>query len=167
MFLLSKSFLSSNCSLMAFQLLYFNNNIELNIALFSQLYQLGTRVNEEYWFFSGNKCHILFNGLPSSLKWWKNKFFIIHHRMSKGFGNLQTKWNLYVDLRKDGDRSSKGEEEALAFLQKMAMMRKMDINVAIRNVVLAWQNRFQAKKAKVLRLSTRLATRAILPPPLK
>lgn len=89
------------------------------------------------------------------------------HRMSKGFGNLQTKWNLYVDLRKDGNRSSKGEEEALAFLQKMAMMRKMDINVAIRNVVLAWQNRFQAKKAKVLRLSTRLATRAILPPPLK
>lgn len=34
--------------LLAFWFLCFNNNIELSVALFSQLYQPGTRHNEEF-----------------------------------------------------------------------------------------------------------------------
>lgn len=41
----------------AFRFICFNNNISSSIALFSQLYQLGTRVNEKNWFFSEKKHH--------------------------------------------------------------------------------------------------------------
>lgn len=46
------------------------------------------------------------------------------------------KVDLYMEHKKDGVRTKKDEEEALTFLQKMAISRKMDINMAVRNATL-------------------------------
>lgn len=101
-FLIAQLHLNGWRILVVFHFVCFNNNIELSVALFSQFYQLGTRKNEEFWFFSGKKCHALFDRIPSSLKRWKNKLFILRHRVFEGFGQLHTSWNIHVELRKDG-----------------------------------------------------------------
>lgn len=61
--------------LVAFRFICLNNNIKSSVALFSQLYQLGTCKIEEFWFFSGRKCQTMFDQIPYSLKRWKGKFF--------------------------------------------------------------------------------------------
>lgn len=53
--------------LVAFWFICFNSNIEPTIAFLSQIYKLGTRVKEEYFFFIGKKRHTLYDRLPSSL----------------------------------------------------------------------------------------------------
>lgn len=42
-----------------------------------------------------------------------------------------------MELKKDGVRAQRKEEESLVFLQKMASSQKMDIIVAVRNATLA------------------------------
>lgn len=122
--------------LVAFQFVCLNNNIEPSVALFSQLYQLGTRRNEEFQYFSGKKRHKLFNRIP--------------HRVSGSFDPLRTSWswNIWVELRKDGVQPRRSEEEALNFLWTMAMSQKINITKAVRNTVLSWQSHLQASQAR-------------------
>lgn len=52
-----------------------------------------------------------------------------------------------MELKKDGVRPSR-EESSLAFLQKKAFSRKMDITVAMRNTMLTLQIQTQAEQAR-------------------
>lgn len=124
--------------MVAFQFMCFNNHIELSITLFSQLYKLGTHKNGEFWYFSSRKYLNIFDRMPSSLKQWKNKFFVLRHRTPEDFGRLQTSWHYWVELKKDKVRPRGEEGEGLASLMVMAKaLRKIDITQVVRNVALS------------------------------
>lgn len=130
---------------MAFRFVCLNNHIKLSVALFSQLYQLGTRKNKELWYFSSRKHLTVFDWIPSSLKRWKTKFFIFHHWTPREFGHLQISWHYWVELKKDGIHPRREEDETLAFFLTMAKsLNKMDITQAMKNVILSWQSHLQA-----------------------
>lgn len=45
-----------------------------------------------------------------------------------------------MELHKEGKRPARFEEEVVATLQKIAVGKKMDVNVTITMLVLSWQN---------------------------
>lgn len=53
-----------------------------------------------------------------------------------------------MELQKEEKSPTLDENEAITILLKMVAGKKMDINIAIRNAILSWQNQQHDKRAR-------------------
>ncbi len=69
----------------------------LIVRVFAELHCLAKRKNYEYWFFQVKLNYRLFAKLPSSLKNWKDQFFILRTRDPCGLESVPQSWNYLVE----------------------------------------------------------------------
>jgi len=60
--------------------------------VFAELHKLTRRKDDEHWFFQAKPHCGLFTDLPSSLKNWKNRFFILRSKNPTCFEDFPRSW---------------------------------------------------------------------------
>ncbi len=80
------------------------------VKVFAELHRLTQQKDDEYWFFQAKPNCGLFTDLPSSLKNWKDQFFILRSKDLNGFKGIPSSWQYLVPsipkkiaLNKDDD----------------------------------------------------------------
>ncbi len=98
---------------MAFRGLYRAKKLESTAKVFAELHRLTRQKDNEYWFFQAKPHCGLFTDLPSSLKNWKNQFFILRSKILNRFEGIPHSWQYLVP----------------SVLKKIALNRDKDIMV--------------------------------------